>query len=183
MSLPPFYWEYLAMHVTLWGEYGIHCCTVLAGHYPQQVAASTIAEALMIEVAYTHQILQRLRQGGIVESSRGARGGYFLTRPPEEISLLDVFVATEGDTFRLVCDSKPIQDSCGLAGRCGLQAVWSELRGAIDTVLESHTIASLRGRTPINDDGIVSIQSLNRGSSETKIDRSIKGREEEGSGA
>lgn len=156
------------MHVTLWGEYAIHCCTVLAGHYPQQVGASTIAEALMIEVAYTHQILHRLRQGGIVESSRGARGGYSLSRPPEKISLLDVFHATEGGTFRLVCEHKPLQESCGLAGQCGLQSVWSELRSSIDSVLEKHTIASLRGRTPVDGQQIVTIQHSGRATERTK---------------
>lgn len=146
------------MHVTMWGEYGIHCCTFLAGLYPQHVAATAIAEGLEIEVPYTHQILHRLRQAGIVESSRGPRGGYGLSRPASQISLWDVLMAAEGETFRLVCDSRPIQERCGGGHRCGLQDVWAELRDSIDTVLQRHTIASLLGRTAVEQADLVQIQ-------------------------
>lgn len=147
------------MHITMWGEYGIHCCTFLAGLYPQHASATAIAEGLEIEVPYTHQILHRLRQAGIIESSRGPRGGYGLSRPAAEISLWDVLIATEGETFRLVCDSRPIQERCGGMPRCGLQEVWAELRETIDSVLRRHTIASLLGRTPVEQGALVHIQA------------------------
>lgn len=162
------------MHVTLWGEYGIHCCTFLSELYPSRCSAAHIAEALGIELAYTHQILHRLRQGGVVDSSRGPRGGYGLARAPEAITIRDVVMATEGDTFRLVCEHKPILERCSSPHRCGLQEVWSELRSAIDAVLEHHSIASLSGRTPVGEGALVQIGPTARESLKKEQERGDK---------
>ena len=161
------------MHVTLWGEYGIHCCTFLAGAFPEHLSAPAIAEALGIEVAYTHQILHRLRQAGLVASHRGPRGGYALSRSPSDISVWDVLIATEGETFRLLCETKPIQEQCGVIAPCALQRVWSEVRVAVDQVLKHHSIASLLGKTPVTGDSLVQISGGSEGDGrpEQRVDR------------
>jgi Rrf2 family iron-sulfur cluster assembly transcriptional regulator len=137
------------IHVTMWSEYGIHCCIYLAEIYPHQSSAARIAESLGIEVAYTHQILHKLRQAQIVESTRGPRGGYGLARDALSISIFDILMAVEGDSFQLICESRPIGEHCGASSGCGLHQIWYELRGTIEAFLRKHTIDSLRGRDPL----------------------------------
>ena len=70
----------------------------LAKHHgqPDPVSLKTIAEAQQISSQFLVQILLQLKRAGIVQSTRGAGGGYRLTLPPSQVSLLDVIVAIEG---------------------------------------------------------------------------------------
>ena len=137
------------MKITKWGEYGILCCMYLAEHHGQKaVGAGEISETQSIPLQYTHQILQRLRKGGIIESLRGPHGGYRLAKSPENTNLKDIIYATEGNTFGVICDIHPPYARCTKPEeRCGLYKVWHELKDAIDTLLAGRTLAGvLNGR-------------------------------------
>jgi Rrf2 family protein len=138
------------MRVTKWGECGILCSLHLAKRYGQgPTGAVEVAESHGLDLQYTQQVLQRLRKGGLIESERGPRGGYKLTRLPEEITLKDILYAVEGDTFQIICDYAPIHpeptssSSCSTKESCGLHGVWQDLRTAIDKLLEQRTLADL----------------------------------------
>jgi Rrf2 family iron-sulfur cluster assembly transcriptional regulator len=105
------------------------------------VGAERIAQAQGIDLHYAQQILQRLRKNGIVRSIRGPQGGYRLSRPAQEISLLDILVAAEGSSLEIICDSRSIgHDRCNNRAQCALSALWSELRDHIDSFLENKTL-------------------------------------------
>jgi len=90
------------------------------------------------------QILLRMRRAGIVESTRGARGGYALARPPEHISVRDVIQASELTTFDLHCVSHPVDaDRCAAAENCSIRPVWVLLQQRIDEVLEGVKLSDL----------------------------------------
>ena len=135
------------MRITQWGEYGTLCALHIArlsrdGKSP--VGASDIAEALSIATDYTQQVLQRLRKGNIVESIRGPNGGYCLAKPEEEITLKNILIAAEGETFEIICDTKPIsQERCATSVPCNLRDIWQDLKTHIDTYLDSKTLADL----------------------------------------
>jgi Rrf2 family protein len=135
------------MHITRWGEYGILCSLYLARDYSpdSSVGAAEIAETQGIPLQYTQQILQRLRKGEIIESVRGPHGGYKLTTTPEKISLRKILYAAEGETFEIVCDANPVYEGrCDNAAHaCGLKLVWTDLKVAIDELLEKENLASL----------------------------------------
>jgi len=134
------------MHVTKWGEYGILCSLFLASRSESSdsISATEIAESQAIPLQYTHQILLRLRRGGIITSERGPKGGFHLRHAPEEINLKQILEASEGDTFEIICDSKPpYGELCGKEHHCALSGLWHELKIAIDNVLESKTLAEL----------------------------------------
>lgn len=138
------------MHITQWGEYGVHFSVYLARRAldgTPMVSAAEIAEAQQIDLQYAQQILQRLRKGEIVESVRGPQGGYRLASPPEQITLLDILMATEGETFELLCDAKPLDGAnCSSETSCGLRRIWSDLRTHVDDFLKSYTLAALAER-------------------------------------
>lgn len=139
------------MRITRWGEYGVLCCLYLAEkHGKEPIGAAEIASSQGIPLQYTHQILQRLRKGGVVSSVRGSKGGYRLADPPTEIHLKQVLSAVEGDTFEVTCEHNPVNSAnCGANGGCRLRPVWFGLKKAVDELLEAATLdAIVKGTLP-----------------------------------
>ena len=135
------------MHITQWGEYGIHCTVFIARQLENgqaTVRAAEIAESQNIPLDYTQQILQRLRKAGLVVSVRGPSGGYKLEKKPEEITLYDIVVAAEGDTFEVICETKPLNmERCGIGANCNLRPIWIGLKQAVNSYLSEVTLKSL----------------------------------------
>ncbi len=109
------------MRITTWGEYGLIVSLGLArraGEGP--VAARELAEHEKLPHDYVEQILLRLRRAGLVESVRGAKGGYHLARAPHAITVKDVMDASEHVTFEVNCDLHPVDaQRCSLPDRRG----------------------------------------------------------------
>lgn len=124
------------MRITQWGEYGVHFSAMLARGAREGRAvlgAAEVAREQSVDVQYAQQIFQRLRKGGIVESVRGPQGGYKLARPASEITLKDILIAAEGETFEIICEVKPLGDArCCATGACSLRPIWYQLKEHID---------------------------------------------------
>lgn len=135
------------MHITQWAEYGIHCCLRLAeaqDRSESSVGAAEIAAINDFSVEYAQQVLQRLRRGGLVQSIRGPSGGYRLARPASEISLFDILLATEGTTFDVICETKPLNaERCAPGGFCCVRDVWHDLRDHVNAFLKQRSLAGL----------------------------------------
>ena len=133
------------MRVTTWTEYSliIHLAKHgAAGGGP--VAAREIAEAERLPGDYVEQILLRLRRAGLVESVRGARGGYLLARAPETISVHDVMAACDHQVFEINCDTHQVDDErCGNGAQCSIRPVWRALRNRVDELLKGVSLADL----------------------------------------
>lgn len=135
------------MRITTWTEYSLIISIHLArrgrtGHGP--VAARELAEQERLPGDYVEQILLRLRRAGLVESVRGARGGYFLAREPAEITVRDVMSASEHQTFEMNCDRHPVDaERCGPGASCSIRPVWAALQQHVDEFLGSITLADL----------------------------------------
>lgn len=127
------------MRVTTWAEYGLIVSLHLARRRGQgPVAARDMAEKEKLPADYVEQILLRLRRAGLVESVRGARGGYLLGRPAAEISVKDVLDASEHGTFQVNCESHPVDESrCDPGRSCSVRPVWQLLHQRIDEALGS----------------------------------------------
>ena len=133
------------MRLTPWAEYGLICALHLAKRRDEgPVTGRDIAAREKLPGDYVEQIMLRLRRAGIVASTRGARGGYVLARPPERISVRDVITASELATFDLHCVSHPVDDErCDAAHECSIRPVWMLLQQKIDGVLESVHLSDL----------------------------------------
>ena len=93
---------------------------------------------------YVEQILLRLRRADIVRSTRGARGGYMLSRGAAEISVRDVIAASELTTFDMHCITHPVEaERCAESSACSIRPVWQLLQRKIDDVLEGVHLADL----------------------------------------
>ena len=135
------------MRITTWTEYSLIISIHLArrglrGAGP--VSARELAEHERLPADYAEQILLRLRRAGLVESVRGARGGYFLARSPSEISVRDIMTASERQTFEMNCDTHPVDaERCSPTSACTIRPVWHALQQRIDELLESISLADL----------------------------------------
>ncbi|MEJ7759703.1 MAG: Rrf2 family transcriptional regulator [Gemmatimonadaceae bacterium] len=133
------------MRITTWAEYGVICALHLARRASiGPVTGREIAAQERLPADYVEQILLRLRRAGVITSTRGARGGYALARPPQEISIRAVIHASELETFDLHCVSHPVEsDRCSASHSCSIRPVWVLLQTRIDDVLESVCLADL----------------------------------------
>jgi Rrf2 family protein len=105
------------------------------------VKAETLARAQDIPVKFLENILQGLRQAGIVESRRGPEGGHLLARPAAEISLADVIRAIDGPIVGVSGQRPEEVEFRGTAAP--LQEVWIALRASVRRVLEEVSLADV----------------------------------------
>ncbi|HEX7025239.1 MAG TPA: Rrf2 family transcriptional regulator, partial [Gemmatimonadales bacterium] len=125
---------------------------------PEPVAARELAEFERLPADYVEQILLRLRRAGLVESVRGARGGYHLARDPDTITVFDVMTASEHQTFELNCSSHPVDtERCSPGSSCSIRPVWHALQRRIDDLLSGITLADLLKEQPAPAAELVSI--------------------------
>ncbi len=92
-----------------------------------------IARREDMPTAFLERILARLREGGLVASTRGASGGYRLSRSAGAISVADIVTAIEGPLSLVGC--LPDEGGCARAGSCASQRVWRRLDDAISRAL------------------------------------------------
>ena len=93
---------------------------------------------------YVEQILLRLRRAGLVESVRGARGGYFLAKEPQRITIRDIMTASEHQTFEMNCEAHPVDaERCAPNSACSIRPVWHALQQRVDDLLDSISVADL----------------------------------------
>jgi Rrf2 family protein len=108
------------------------------------MAARELADSERLPPDYVEQILLRLRRAGLVESVRGAKGGYFLARPPAEITVRDVMAASEHQTFEVNCDTHQVNaERCAPDSSCSIRPVWYGLQQRIDEFLAGISLADL----------------------------------------
>jgi Rrf2 family transcriptional regulator, iron-sulfur cluster assembly transcription factor len=140
------------MRVTTWTEYSLIISLHLArrgrsGEAP--VAARELADLERLPADYVEQILLRLRRAGLVESVRGAKGGYNLAKDPAQISVRDVMTASEHQTFEINCDAHPVDaERCSPGASCSIRPVWVALQQRVDELLASISLADLMKQAP-----------------------------------
>jgi Rrf2 family protein len=112
---------------------------------PDTVAlVGDIASAEDLPSSYLAKIFQSLVKKGILRSHRGAKGGFSLERPPEDITLLEVIEAVDGPIELSPC-LVPSQ-GCEKMDTCSLYPVLAEMQGQMCQILESKTFDYLAAR-------------------------------------
>jgi Rrf2 family cysteine metabolism transcriptional repressor len=113
-------------------------------HGTGPASLTEIAEQEDLPRAYLEQLVISLRDAELVRSTRGARGGYELTRPPEMIVMGEVLRALEGPIAPMICvTADPTHLTCARSGHCTVNFMWVRVRDAIAGALDSMTLADL----------------------------------------
>jgi Rrf2 family cysteine metabolism transcriptional repressor len=136
-------------------EYGVRVMVDLARRGGEEpVALAEIAEAEGLPLAYLEHLVARLRRAGLVESRRGAHGGYLLAREPAQITMAEVVEALEGRIAPIECISSSPDGTIRCAREsdpahiCTTKVLWTRVRAAIVQTLQETTLAELIPTTP-----------------------------------
>ena len=129
-------------------EYGVRVMAHLAranGDGP--ISLGTIADSEGLPLAYLEHLVQRLRKADLVESRRGAHGGYTLARPADAISMAEVVRALEGEIAPIECISADPDGTlvCAREGHepCPTKFLWTRVQGSIVRTLNEMTLDDL----------------------------------------
>ncbi len=127
------------MKLSVAAELAIRGISVLASHYGEgPVTLSELCDTKDLPKQYLAKIFSSLSRADLVTPIRGKRGGYKLSHPPQEITLLQVIEAVEGPLAINLCQFDPPKCS---DMQCSLRGVWSELQNMLRTKLQSVTLA------------------------------------------
>ena len=130
------------MKLSTRGRYATRALLDLALHQGGgPVQLKDIARRQQISLQYLEHLITPLIAGGIVQSIRGARGGVWLAKAPEEIRLSDVIQLLEGSMAPVACVDNP--EICSRSAFCVTRDIWGELKKAMDDILESTTLHDL----------------------------------------
>jgi len=105
------------------------------------VSAQKICDHQALPKKYIERLLGNLRAAGLIESSSGAKGGYSLAKPANQISLKQVLQAVEDDSLDPTCSSGSARFCPG--GDCALKAFFTKLGAKMNEVLSEYTLADI----------------------------------------
>jgi Rrf2 family protein len=131
------------MRVSAKADYAVRAAAELAaaGEDDGPVKGEKLADAQDIPLQFLEHILLELKHAGIVRARRGAKGGYWLAKPADEVTIADVVRAVEGPIAHV--QSAPPESIEYRGSAQHLQEVWIAVRASLRTVLEHVTLADL----------------------------------------
>lgn len=130
------------LQLTRDGEYAVRAVLHLASQPEGKVSlVNEISEAQDVPKSYLSKIMQHLTKAGLVRSRRGAKGGFMLARPADQITLRETIEALEGPIHLNVCLIK--KGECPRDEVCPVHPIWKEAQKKLFETLDSKTMAEL----------------------------------------
>ena len=129
------------MKISTRSRYGLKVCQLLGEEYApdKSLPLPYIAQKLSLSEPYLEQLMSILKKDGIVVSVRGAGGGYYLSRKPEEITIGDILRPLEGDFELNDC----LTEGCENREKCKTKGIWVKLYAGINDILNSMTLKEM----------------------------------------
>ncbi|MGA2284705.1 MAG: RrF2 family transcriptional regulator [Dehalococcoidia bacterium] len=133
------------MRVSTKGRYGTRAMLDVALHADEGlIHLRDVADRQEISKKYLEHLVARLEADGLLRTVRGAGGGITLTKPPSEVTVLEILSALEGSLAPVECVDRP--EVCPRSVDCGARDLWTELDGVITGFLGSITLEDLCAR-------------------------------------
>ena len=133
------------MKLSTRGRYSTRLMMELAIHFGEgPVLLKDISKVQDISLKYLGQLIIPLKIAGLIKSTRGSHGGYFLSRSPEKIKLSEVITAVEGPIAFSECVDSP--DICYRSKACAAREVWEKATRQFNKTLGSITLAEMLKR-------------------------------------
>ena len=132
------------MNISVKGAYALDALIDLAAQPPgEPVKIADIARRQKIPQKFLELILASLKQGGFVESRRGAEGGYLLARPPDSLTVGDVLRFVEGPRGRLGTAKVRARQASPSGNENPFSAMWERVDRAVSEILDKTTLADI----------------------------------------
>jgi len=130
------------MKLSTKGRYGVRLMLDLAAHYGERpVLLREISEREDISEKYLWHLINPLKSTGLINSTRGAHGGYVLAKAPSEVSVKDILEVVEGPICLVDCIEKPA--TCKRSDFCIARDLWGDASKVLAETLAKTTLASL----------------------------------------
>lgn len=126
-------------------DYATAVMALLAEEPRSVLSAAELAARARLELPTVAKLLKTLAQAGLVASTRGAHGGYRLSRAPQRISVADIVAAMEGPIGMTECAAG---GSCDHETHCGVRGNWRRINAAIEKALREVSLADMRRERP-----------------------------------
>jgi Rrf2 family protein len=110
----------------------------------EPVQLKDIARRQRISLSYLEHLVMPLVSAGIISSTRGSRGGVKLARPPQQILLKEILEILEGPLVPVDCVAD--SQNCPRSETCATRDIWTDMKKAMEKVLESNTLQDVVNR-------------------------------------
>lgn len=132
------------MKLSTKGRYGLRAMVDLAlNSTDQKVTIKSISERQGISENYLEQIIALLKKAGYVTSSRGAQGGYRLSRAPLDISIGEILRALEGNLNPVDCTLTNDDKECSQKNLCVTKFVWKRISDSINEAVDGISLQDM----------------------------------------
>ena len=132
------------MKLSTKARYGVLAMVELAFHYGQgPISIRRIAEKQSFSDSYMEQLFSALKTAGLVKSIRGAKGGYVLSRAPEEIVVGEIIRALEGPIELAECVTGNDDFTCEKSPECVTRGLWKDVMESITQVIDHRSLQDL----------------------------------------
>lgn len=130
------------MKLSTKGRYGVKAMYELAVRQKGgPVPLSVIAAGQEISEAYLEQLMAKLKAAGLIQSVRGAQGGYMLARVTSEITVGDIIRPLEGTVGPTECAGEA--SACHGTSCCAVRSIWERIKTGFDAVVDGITLADV----------------------------------------
>ena len=123
-------------------DYAVVVLTQMAAQPDRRVNTGALAAAIGLPETTVAKILKDMAKSGLVQSTRGAAGGYLLARPTREITVRAVIEAIDGPIAITDC-VEGVTSACSAAAQCPVKGNWTKVNSAIIQALDAVTLADM----------------------------------------
>ena len=122
-------------------QYGLRAMVFLAQFKGKIFSLKEISKKEGISFDYLEKIVSKFEKAGLVESKKGSRGGYFLSKSPDKIKIGEIIRAVEGNAPLVKCTAK--SGKCPMMKKCFAKKFWQKLQKSLNSFLDSLTLNDL----------------------------------------
>ena len=133
------------MHISTKTGYALRAITEMAkSHSKKPLSIKSICEKQQLPIKYIEQIFRKLKHDGLIDSIHGAKGGYIISKEPDQISLLDIMQAVDEQYSTTYCDH--LANEYCIGSPCGFSKLWDEINTHLKDYFRSITLQSIIDR-------------------------------------
>ena len=132
------------MRISYKTDYALKVILHLSDSFPDRLNhIKDISKAQDIPKKFLEQVLLLLKKGGFVMSKKGPKGGYFLKKAPDKITMGDVIKYIDGPVSPISCIDKDNEDSCDFSSFCVFKPVFKDVEKAISNIIDNKNFKEL----------------------------------------
>ena len=130
------------IRLTNLADYAVVVMAAAAREPAAKLSAARVAELTLIPAPTVAKLMGTLARGGLLTATRGASGGFTLSRDPTGISVAEIVEAVDGPIALTSCVSGDVQD-CAMEGHCAIRGHWAPINHAVRAALAAVSLADL----------------------------------------